>query len=295
MKKAKKVPLIGAGLFTLVVIAAATYPYQAGKHSSWPFVKAQILHAAPASVGEVDLSPANWGGAEREALFARNARMGDSDALAVGSKGAIAGTTGAPAVHAGLTALESGGNAMDALLTTSLAQVALAMGSWVSYAGIFELVYYDAASGEVYNLNAGYNSFLGEDDPASIPSAADAEGNPTPSGRTALVPGFFAGVQAAHDKFGRLPLHSLFAPAIYIAEEGMRVTSFQEGLLERRKGRGRDRGVRARHGRRRHLAALDPVEYALPRSERGGVREIEPGGRKVQRTQDQVAVAGEAG
>ena len=235
MKKAKKVPLISAGFLILVVIGAVAYPYQAGKHSSWPFVKVQTLHAAPAKVGEVDLSPANWEGAEREALFARNARMGDSDALAVGSKGAIAGTTGAPAVHAGLTALESGGNAIDALLTTSLAQVALAMGAWVSYAGIFELVYYDAASGKVYNLNAGYNSFLGEDDPASIPSAADAEGNPTPSGRTALVPGFFAGVQAAHEKFGRLPLHSLFAPAIYIAEEGMTVTSFQESLLNRRK------------------------------------------------------------
>lgn len=236
MKRAAIVSLIGASSLTLVVAGAAAHLDWTGQDSSAPpAVKAPPAREVPVTGGSVSLSPANWDADKLAALFERNARMGDAGAPAIGSNGAIAGTTGAPAVHAGLTALENGGSAIDALLTASLAQIALAMGSWVSYAGILELVYYDAVSGEIYNLNAGYNSFLGEDDPLSIPSGIDAGGNPSPSGRTALVPGFFAGAQAAHDKFGRLPFSSLFGPAIYIAEEGMKVTSFQEALLARRK------------------------------------------------------------
>jgi hypothetical protein len=74
------------------------------------------------------------------------------------------------------------------------------------------MVYYDAASKKVYSLNAGYNTVLEEKDPLTIP------GGGKPSGRTALVPGFFAGVQAAHDRFGKLPFASLFDPAIYLVE-----------------------------------------------------------------------------
>ena len=236
MKKVVKVSLICAGTLTLLAITAAAYLYRAGQDTSDPpEVKVPPPRTAPTITGDIDLSPAKWDAAKRVALFERNARMGDADAMAVGSHGAIAATTGAPAVHAGLTALENGGNAIDAVLSTSLAQISLAMGCWVSYAGIFELVYYDAKSGQVYNLNAGYNSVLGESDPSSIPFGTDADGNPTPSGRTALVPGYFAGVQAAHEKFGRLPFESLFEPAVSIAEEGMRVTSYQESLIDYRK------------------------------------------------------------
>ena len=236
MKKVVKVSLICAGTLTLLAITAAAYLYRAGQDTSDPpEVKVPPPRTEPTITGDIDLSPANWDAAKRVALFERNARMGDADAMAVGSHGAIAATTGAPAVHAGLTALENGGNAIDAVLSTSLAQISLAMGCWVSYAGIFELVYYDAKSGQVYNLNAGYNSVLGESDPSSIPFGTDADGKPTPSGRTALVPGYFAGVQAAHEKFGRLPFESLFEPAVSIAEEGMRVTSYQESLIDYRK------------------------------------------------------------
>ena len=39
-------------------------------------------------------------------------------------------------------------------------------------------------------------------------------------GRTALVPGFMAGVQAAHDRFGKVPFKRLFESAIVLAREG---------------------------------------------------------------------------
>ena len=65
---------------------------------------------------------------------------------AIGSKGMIV-TNNPLGSAAGAEMFAAGGNAIDAVITTSLAQIALATGAWVSYAGIFEMMYYDAASG----------------------------------------------------------------------------------------------------------------------------------------------------
>ena len=95
-----------------------------------------------------------------------------------------------------------------------LAQVALNAGATVSYAGILTAVYFDASSKKVYSLNASWNTPKNETDPRSIPPQG------IPSGRTALVPGFMAGVQALHDRFGRRPFADLFEPSIWLAEQG---------------------------------------------------------------------------
>ena len=155
------------------------------------------------------------------------------------SNGVIAGTTSAAAGRAGLEALRQGGTAADAVLATSLAQITLAMGSWVSYAGILTMVYFDAGSGRFYNLNAGFNTVAGEDDPMTIPAQTNVlsprpDAEIRPSGRTALVPGYMAGVQAAHKKFGKLAFKDLFAPAIYYAENGFELTPFHAGLIKLR-------------------------------------------------------------
>jgi gamma-glutamyltranspeptidase/glutathione hydrolase len=76
------------------------------------------------------------------------------------------------------------------------------------------MVYYDAKTGKTHSLHAGWNTVKGETDPMSIPVSG------TPSGRQVLVPGFMAGVQAAHQRFGKLPFAALFEPAIYFAEKG---------------------------------------------------------------------------
>jgi gamma-glutamyltranspeptidase / glutathione hydrolase len=68
-------------------------------------------------------------------------------------------------------------------------------------------VYHDAAAGMVYTLNANYNTVQNEKAPSTIPRKE-------PSGRTAMVPGFMAGVQALHERFGKLPFSALFAQAI---------------------------------------------------------------------------------
>jgi gamma-glutamyltranspeptidase/glutathione hydrolase len=141
----------------------------------------------------------------------------------------VTGTTGAAAIDGGVEVLKQGGSAADAAMATAMTQVCMAAGSWVSYAGILTMVYFDAASGKTYNLNAAYNTVKGETDPKSIPgfdvAALMAGGfkgtTATPSGRTALVPGFMAGVEAAHERFGKVPLDTVFAPAIRCAEDGI--------------------------------------------------------------------------
>jgi gamma-glutamyltranspeptidase/glutathione hydrolase len=143
--------------------------------------------------------------------------------LAEGRSGLVVGLTGQRSVGAGIESLKKGGSAADAAVATALAQVVEAAGSYVSFAGILSMTYFEASTGEVHFLNACYNTPLDENDPLSIP-ALDEEGlKGVASGRTALVPGFMAGVQAAHDRFGKLPFAAVVRPAIALAEDGFPV------------------------------------------------------------------------
>jgi gamma-glutamyltranspeptidase/glutathione hydrolase len=198
------------------------------------------LLVGPAFTFPVDLSPKKWPAGELEVYGWLNKQFGLQNVLAEGKNGVIAGTTSALAERAGLEVLSQGGSAADAVLATSLAQITLAMGSWVSYAGILTMVYFDAGTGKFYNLNAGFNTVAGEDDPMSIPALANPlsprpDAEVRPSGRTALVPGYMAGVEAAHKKFGKLPFKDLFGPAIYYAERGFELTPFHAGLVNLRR------------------------------------------------------------
>ena len=182
------------------------------------------------------LSPTSWNPAEPERFEALTAQFAADKPLASGRNGVVTGTSSAVAVYAGLVTLEQGGSAVDALLSTSLAEVALANGAVVSYAGILTLMYYDASTGKVYNLNGGYNTVRGETDPMSIPSLRrESKDEWKPSGRTTLVPGFMAAAKAAHQRFGRLPWASLFEPAIYYAENGHRLHRLHQSMIDKRR------------------------------------------------------------
>ena len=145
-------------------------------------------------------------------------------------RGMVTGTTGAQAIEGGVEILKAGGSAADAAMSTALTQICMAAGSWVSYAGIMTMVYYDAESGEVHNLNAAYNTVAAETDPLTIPGIDLTAGfggfEAEPNGRTVLVPGFMKGVEAANERFGKLPFKALFTSAIACAEDGF---EYQEG------------------------------------------------------------------
>ncbi|MCP4659612.1 MAG: hypothetical protein GY856_29775 [bacterium] len=176
----------------------------------------------------VDLSPASWPPGELEKYSELEYDYYRPNPRGVGRHGLVVGAASALSVRAGLEALKQGGTAADAAIVTSLAQVTLEAGCWVSFAGIFNLTYYDAATGEVYYLDAGYNTVERETDPLSIPPLG------TPSGRSALVPGFMAGIGAAHQRFGALPWASVLEPAIYFAEEGFRIDPMLGRTIEYR-------------------------------------------------------------
>ncbi len=188
-----------------------------------------------------DLSPSTWR-EDYDRFLAAQAVDRTEAGVAEGSRGAVTVAYNGLAARAGLEALQQGGTAMDAALTAALTQVAAAAGSSVSYFGILSLVYYDAENQKVTTLNAEWNTVLGEDDPLTIPGQLDLSSDlgvsgEAVSGRTALVGGFMKGVEAAHQRYGRLPFATLFAPAIYLAEHGMPVTP---RLAEKFRMRGED-------------------------------------------------------
>jgi gamma-glutamyltranspeptidase / glutathione hydrolase len=171
-------------------------------------------------------------------------RGADAPPELITSRGMVIATTGKGSAKAGVAALERGGTAMDAAMTVAMLQPCLAAGSYVSYAGILNLVYFEAATGKVWNLNAGYNTVKGETDPMSIPGPKPAEMaeknfdafKSNPSGRTALVPGFLAGVDEAQRRFGKLGRAAITTPALECARDGFALDPGLVGAMASRKG-----------------------------------------------------------
>ncbi len=189
-----------------------------------------------------DLSPNKWKPEEKaraeQAEDYAPGRPGDESFE--GKSGLVAATMSPIAVYAGVETLKQGGTAADAAATVALTQITMALGSYVSYAGILQLVYYDAKSGKVSTLNAGWNSYLGETDPKSIPVddlgplAFGMKPTEGAEGRKTLVPGFMAGIEQIHKRFGRLPFRELFQPAIWYAENGVIISPALEKFFNMR-------------------------------------------------------------
>jgi gamma-glutamyltranspeptidase/glutathione hydrolase len=182
-------------------------------------VTSLLIYAQQSLLPAVGFAPGDWPKQDLE-RYSNLQRLdaylrGQLPTSASSSKAMIVSTTEPLAIHSGFEVLRHGGNAIDAALTTSLAQISLSVGAAYSYAGVILAVYYDASSGKVYTLNAGYNTVKDETDPMSIPAFGQH------SGRTALVPGFMAGVQVLHNRFGKLPFQKLFEPAVWIADNGV--------------------------------------------------------------------------
>jgi gamma-glutamyltranspeptidase / glutathione hydrolase len=197
-----------------------------------------------------DLSPDMWPEQERARLEQMEEVPWPLTTRAVEGRSAFVAATMSPiATHVGMQTLRGGGTAADAAIATALTQVATNLGSIISYAGVLQLVYYDAKTTHISTLDAGWNSYLGEHDPMSIPNAdvgsliPDRAVTPGAQGRKTLVPGFMAGIEAIHKRFGKLPFDELFKPAIWYSTQGVRITpmlnyflSTQQHTLARTEG-----------------------------------------------------------
>lgn len=190
-----------------------------------------VVQISPASAQSVDLSPGRWPAAVRERLEAREAAIRPAGLRELRGSGGIVSATMSPvAAHAGAEVLRKGGTAADAAIATALTQVTMMAGANVSFAGAAQVLYFDARKIRVYALDAGWNGWSGERQPASIPAAdvgmltGATVASAGAAGRKTLVPGFMAGLEALHDRFGRTRWGALFDPAIWYAERGIPVT-----------------------------------------------------------------------
>ncbi|NDV61774.1 gamma-glutamyltransferase [Puniceicoccales bacterium CK1056] len=127
------------------------------------------------------------------------------------------------AAEAGLAVLEDGGNAIDAAVTTGFA-LAVTLPRAGNIGGGGFMLFHEAETGNTYALDyretaplkAYRDMFLDE----------DGEADPDLSRNSPLavgVPGTVAGLIAAHERFGSLPLERLLAPAIALARNGFNI------------------------------------------------------------------------
>lgn len=201
-------------------------------HSTRPWLGVLATAALASATSAADLSPGSWPVEERARLEREEMQIYPASSRIVEGSEAIVATTGSPlAAHAGIEALRQGGTAADAAVAVAMTQIATLAGSVISYAGIAEILYYEAASGKVYALDAGWNSYREETDAATIPSGdvsrfggEAAQPSAGQEGRKTLVPGFMAGMNALHERFGMLKFGELLAPAIWYADKGVTIT-----------------------------------------------------------------------
>ena len=194
-----------------------------------------------ASVCAADLSPDRWPAAIRADVERKEAFSYPPYARTVeGDRGLVTGTLSPIAIHSGAEALRQGGTAADAAATAALTEIATSAGGPVTYAGVLQLLYYDAKTRTVYALDAQWGRYEHETDPATIPdstrkpdSAAQQNLPADQLGRDTLVPGFMAGIEAMHARFGRLAFADLFQPAIWYADHGFVVSPIIAGEFRR--------------------------------------------------------------
>ncbi len=139
--------------------------------------------------------------------------------MAISEHGMVAGLSEGWPVRAGIEVLKEGGNAIDAVFTTVLAQIVMSAGSAYTFAGTMSLLYYDATTNRVYSMGVPWRYPQEENDPLNLPPPGSLDG------RTALVSGFMRGVEEAHQRFGVKSFSRIFAPAIDLAENGFKLGS----------------------------------------------------------------------
>jgi len=136
------------------------------------------------------------------------------------SSGGVAASEHPLASQAGGSILARGGNAVDAALAVNAAMGVVAPMMNGVGGDLFAIVY-DASSGDLHGINgSGYA-------PAALTIDSLRAGGITSMPQTGInavtIPGAVAAWSMLSDRFGRLPLGEVLAPAIRIADEGFPV------------------------------------------------------------------------
>jgi gamma-glutamyltranspeptidase/glutathione hydrolase len=153
-------------------------------------------------------------------------------------KGVVAAGHKATA-EAGKQILESGGNAVDAAIASAFAGCVAEPLLTGLGAGGYMLVH-DAKSGKQELFDFGIvmpgKNLAGRKTSEMTPVPVDFGGGTIQMfhcGHASVgVPGFVAGITAAHEKYGSMPLKDLIKPAKKIAKQGVAITKQQEYLIK---------------------------------------------------------------
>src|SRR5687767_6584124 len=136
----------------------------------------------------------------------------------VATKYGIVAASQVLAARAGVQVLERGGNAVDAAIAAN-AVLGVVEPPMNGIGGDLFAIYYEAASGKLYGLNAG-----GWAPSGLTPAFLKSKGVTRLSGiYSVTVPGAVAGWDELRSRFGKLPMADVLAPAIFYAEEGFPV------------------------------------------------------------------------
>ncbi|MFN7876988.1 MAG: gamma-glutamyltransferase [Pirellula sp.] len=139
----------------------------------------------------------------------------------------MACTSDPRATQAAIEILKQGGNAIDAAIAAN-AVLGVVEPMSCGIGGDLYSIVWDAKTEKLYGLNASGRS------PSRLTRSVFAEQNlseiPLYGPLSWSVPGCVAGWHDLHTKFGKLPMESILAPAIQLAEEGFAVSPVIAGF-----------------------------------------------------------------
>ncbi len=126
------------------------------------------------------------------------------------------------ASRAGADMLRAGGNAADAALATSVCQTVVEP-HMTGITGVLSMLYLDAGSGKTTYVNGSAARPMADINAFSAASLA--------TGMGVAVPGFWAGFEAAHEKYGKASKKSVMRAAIDYARNGFEIHPFLWGEI----------------------------------------------------------------
>jgi gamma-glutamyltranspeptidase/glutathione hydrolase len=122
--------------------------------------------------------------------------------------------------------LTEGGNAADAVIAGAMVQAAVEP-FMTNHAGLVTMLYYEAKSGVVHQLDSIGCHPSGLSPFKPVPTGTGPYAALAPS---AIIPGFMPGLKAIHAKFGTKQWAELCSDAVRWAEDGHPVSTFEYGV-----------------------------------------------------------------
>jgi gamma-glutamyltranspeptidase/glutathione hydrolase len=126
-----------------------------------------------------------------------------------------------------LQVMRDGGNAVDAGVAGAIAQ-AVVEPHMTNHSGTVSMLFWEAKTGKAYQLNSSGTIVPEMPLFRPVPVSLFGEGGPS---SCAVIPGFFPGMKAMHERFGSMPWDYLCQPGVAAAEEGHVMHSFEYRVL----------------------------------------------------------------